>query len=559
MAAAASATSQPKTNFVSLNRPIKPLSIYRHNPAFHSQHVSAVNQTEESSSSNVATASTTTTTNSYLPQHYHHRGPSPTPIPSPFSGTPTQPLSEDMERASRGTPPKTFRKKKRVRIFFIDFIYLLFSYLALSRNLQYSQAVKTISVKAEEIDGYRGCDDLDSILEFIESKPGNYSAGDIAKKQANLQQTSSSVSASQTTTTANNKKPKRGADKKTSAARKRSRTPSAKVKDKTTKDTAPSSRASSVRPSVEKEVTPVVSVPVSKPEPSAIVKSSDSTVVDNIPDVEEDTNPFFTVVRRNNREISSGNSLYNGSRNNTLKRNKGKKRVNDVNQQQQNNLKPDVRLHGQLQQHVINPANNSSSKKSQQPQPNYKKPPHSSPETPPPPPPPPPTMSSGNEGSTLPKARQYAAVVASSTTISSDDPILSLPSVSPDNDSIKDEQESDQCSASAGEISNVGMEVVEASAESIEPEVEFSKITTDTSEESFCQDYDKDIASKLNYESILKFIKSGECTNVCQNFPILTIMEEGILHCYDDCLFISLSIFLGKKAVFPLHVFCTYI
>ena len=26
-------------------------------------------------------------------------------------------------------------------------------------------------MKAEDIDGYRGCDDLDSILEFIESKP----------------------------------------------------------------------------------------------------------------------------------------------------------------------------------------------------------------------------------------------------------------------------------------------------------------------------------------------------------------------------------------------------
>ena len=44
------------------------------------------------------------------------------------------------------------------------------------------QAIKTTMIKAEEIDGYRGCDDLDSILEFIEK--GEEKRGKLGVKRA---------------------------------------------------------------------------------------------------------------------------------------------------------------------------------------------------------------------------------------------------------------------------------------------------------------------------------------------------------------------------------------
>ena len=114
------------------NRPIRPLSIYRHNPAFHSQHVS-VNQTDpDSPTSSTPTAAgaagagggCSPPVGGSSASYSYQRGPSPTPIPSPFSSssssvappTQTHPLSEDMERSSnsRATPPKTTRKKKKV-------------------------------------------------------------------------------------------------------------------------------------------------------------------------------------------------------------------------------------------------------------------------------------------------------------------------------------------------------------------------------------------------------------------------------------------------------------
>ena len=98
------------------------------------------------------------------------------------------------------------------------------------------KAVKTISVKAEDIDGYRGCDDLDSILEFIESKP---------KEGASSHSAAASTGGGGTMKRAKQKKgpanPAQSAVAATPAQRKRSRTPSRSKKTRSI-----SSRSSSV-------------------------------------------------------------------------------------------------------------------------------------------------------------------------------------------------------------------------------------------------------------------------------------------------------------------------
>ena len=77
------------------------------------------------------------------------------------------------------------------------------------------QAVKTDeSIKAEEIDGYRGGDDLEDLLKFIESKPGNADS----KGSKSIEAKSSPSS----TDTAQKSKRSRRTDRKS----KRSRTPS---------------------------------------------------------------------------------------------------------------------------------------------------------------------------------------------------------------------------------------------------------------------------------------------------------------------------------------------
>ena len=77
------------------------------------------------------------------------------------------------------------------------------------------QAVKTDeSIKAEEIDGYRGGDDLEDLLKFIESKPGNADS-----KGSKSIEAKSSPSSSDT---AQKSKRSRRTDRKS----KRSRTPS---------------------------------------------------------------------------------------------------------------------------------------------------------------------------------------------------------------------------------------------------------------------------------------------------------------------------------------------
>ena len=100
-------------------RQLRPLSIYRHNPAFHSQHVAAVGGTNQINSEEVGNISDSSPTAPTLQQrHQQQRMPSPTPIPSPFSSsiaTPTHPMTEDMEKvASLNSAPKTMRKKKKV-------------------------------------------------------------------------------------------------------------------------------------------------------------------------------------------------------------------------------------------------------------------------------------------------------------------------------------------------------------------------------------------------------------------------------------------------------------
>ena len=81
--------------------------------------------------------------------------------------------------------------------------------------VQIFQAVKTDeSIKAEEIDGYRGGDDLEDLLKFIESKPGNADS----KSSKSIESKSSPSS----TDTSQKSKRSRRTDRKS----KRSRTPS---------------------------------------------------------------------------------------------------------------------------------------------------------------------------------------------------------------------------------------------------------------------------------------------------------------------------------------------
>ena len=103
-------------------RQLRPLSIYRHNPAFHSQHVAAVggpSQTNSEDGNNFSDSSPPAPT--LQQRHQQQRIPSPTPIPSPFSSssaiaTPTHPMTEDMEKvANLNSGTKTLRKKKKVR------------------------------------------------------------------------------------------------------------------------------------------------------------------------------------------------------------------------------------------------------------------------------------------------------------------------------------------------------------------------------------------------------------------------------------------------------------
>ena len=103
-------------------RQLRPLSIYRHNPAFHTQHVAAVGGSNQMSSEEGNNLSDTSPPAPTLQQrHQQQRIPSPTPIPSPFSSnavsTPTHPMTEDMEKvASLNSGAKTLRKKKKVGI-----------------------------------------------------------------------------------------------------------------------------------------------------------------------------------------------------------------------------------------------------------------------------------------------------------------------------------------------------------------------------------------------------------------------------------------------------------
>ena len=106
-------------------RQLRPLSIYRHNPAFHSQHVAAVggsNQMNIEEGNNLSDSSPPAPT--LQQRHQQQRIPSPTPIPSPFSSChPSsvandnccKPITEDMEKvANINSSGKTLRKKKKV-------------------------------------------------------------------------------------------------------------------------------------------------------------------------------------------------------------------------------------------------------------------------------------------------------------------------------------------------------------------------------------------------------------------------------------------------------------
>ena len=102
-------------------RQLRPLSIYRHNPAFHSQHVAAVGGSNQINSDDCGNLSDSSPPAPTLQQrHQQQRIPSPTPIPSPFSSsmamaTPTHPITEDMEKvASLNSNTKSLRKKKKV-------------------------------------------------------------------------------------------------------------------------------------------------------------------------------------------------------------------------------------------------------------------------------------------------------------------------------------------------------------------------------------------------------------------------------------------------------------
>jgi len=171
-------------------RQLKPLSIYRHNPAFHSQHVS-VNQCDE--------------------------------IP-PLSPTALQPnnslnsTTEGQENSDRMLPAKVRRKKK---------------------------AVKTEGlIKAEEIDGYRGGEDLESLLQFIEAKPKSSTNPD-----SNGIGTGNGLAPQQTEKgSGNSSKSKRS--RRTDHKSKRSRTPSvttpSQEKSPDTSQSQKTSRASSI-------------------------------------------------------------------------------------------------------------------------------------------------------------------------------------------------------------------------------------------------------------------------------------------------------------------------
>ena len=326
--------------------------------------------------------------------------------------------------------------------------------------------MKTTSVKAEEIDGYRGCDDLDSILEFIESKPGSK---DDDKKQGTI------------------KRNKR-VDKKSAAARKRSRTPSSKK-------TRDSSRSSSV--GQERSVITPVPVPVPALSPTPTLKDQTPTpvqpthVVDesqldftDFQSLEEDNEPFFTVVRRGNKEpVQSGTN----SKNNTLRRKgKNKQRVADlqiVNSNGANN--------GSNRTAVVNlqsyPMANRKSQNKTKPQqlPNKE---------PVPPPPPPPAVPNDM---TI-KTRQYAAVVASSSNDKKEEPLIPEPVLEYSRNSI-DLQNEDEDEPTTVCCSLTNDEDVE------------SEKTKDisTAESSYVEDERETIDLNFNYDSILKFIKKG--------------------------------------------------
>jgi len=166
-------------------RQLKPLSIYRHNPAFHSQHVS-VNQLDE------------------------------IPPLSPTALQPTTQLKNTNEQENdRMLPAKSRRKKK---------------------------AVKTEeSIKAEEIDGYRGGEDLESLLQFIEAKPKSTHPDLTGNGGTPAPQTSGGGGA-------NSSKSKRS--RRTDHKSKRSRTPSvttpSQEKSPDTSQSQKTSRASSI-------------------------------------------------------------------------------------------------------------------------------------------------------------------------------------------------------------------------------------------------------------------------------------------------------------------------
>lgn len=117
-------------------RPLRPLSIYRHNPAFHSQHVS-VNQVED-----------------IIP-----------PL-SPTSLQPQQPPNNNNSTLSSSNsslkgldePSSKFVRRKKK---------------------------KADSIKAEDIDGFRGSDDLESLLQFIDGDKQEPAPGPlvVVKKQ----------------------------------------------------------------------------------------------------------------------------------------------------------------------------------------------------------------------------------------------------------------------------------------------------------------------------------------------------------------------------------------
>jgi len=165
-------------------RQLKPLSIYRHNPAFHSQHVS-VNQMDE------------------IPSL------SPTSL-QPTTQIPSTSCSKDSE--SKNQSSKSRRKKKAVK-------------------------TEEATIKAEEIDGYRGGDDLESLLQFIDGSPTNKSNNNKSSNHHNLE-SKTSQSASNTNNQASTSSSDNSAQNKSKRSRrtdrksKRSRTPSITTSNK---------------------------------------------------------------------------------------------------------------------------------------------------------------------------------------------------------------------------------------------------------------------------------------------------------------------------------------